>query len=125
MSLVLDAGALIAVDRRDRSILALLRIAERRNEPLITSAAVVAQVWRDGSRQANLARLLAGVRVAALRPEDGRRLGVLLGRCGAADVVDAHIASLATAGDVLLTSDSHDLRPLLAAIGVDATIHEV
>ena len=121
MSIVLDVGALIGVDRRSRAVLALLRIAEQENEPLLTSAAVVAQVWRDGSRQANLARLLSGVRVTALSPEAGRQLG----SCQSADVVDAHIASLATTGDVLLTSDPLDLRRLLVARGVEATIHEV
>lgn len=47
-ALVLDAGALIAVDRNDRAMLARLRAAERHGLELRTNAMVVAQVWRDG-----------------------------------------------------------------------------
>ena len=50
MPLVLDAGALIAVDRQDRSIGAVLRLAHHEQLPVRTSAAVVAQVWRGGGR---------------------------------------------------------------------------
>lgn len=56
-ALVLDAGALIAVDRDDRAMLARLRAAERHGLELRTNAMVVAQVWRDSQgRQAGLAR---------------------------------------------------------------------
>jgi hypothetical protein len=125
VSLVLDAGALVGIDRRDRIVLGLLRLAEREKRPLVTSAAVVAQVWRNGSRQANLARTLAGVRIEALSSDIGWQLGVLLGRCGGADVVDAHIASLAAPGDVVLTSDPGDLDRLLGARGVVAEVHRI
>lgn len=122
MSLVLDAGALIGVDRRSRSVLGLLRLAERRNRPLVTSAAVVAQVWRDGARQANLARVLAGCRVASLSPQVGRQLGALLAQAGSADVVDAHVALLAAPGDAILTSDPDDLTLLVGARGVEIEV---
>jgi hypothetical protein len=57
----LGAGALVAIDRRDRVVGAQLRVLQRQGTPLRASAAVVGQIWRDGRKQANLARVLAGV----------------------------------------------------------------
>ena len=42
MTVVLDAGALIAIDKRDRSVGAMLRVLHRDDMPVLTSAAVVA-----------------------------------------------------------------------------------
>lgn len=122
MALVLDAGALIAVERRDRRVGALLRVAQRDAIPVRTSAAVVAQVWRDGARQANLARVLGGVDERDLDPRSARRIGELLREAGTSDAVDGHVALLAAAGDAVLTSDPDDLRKLLAVRGVEATV---
>lgn len=118
MSLVLDAGALLAIDRRDRRVGGLLRVAQQERIPVRTSPAVVAQVWRHGARQARLARVLVGVAVPPLDLDTSKRLGVLLGITGSSDVVDAHVASLARAGDQVLTSDPDDLRNLLDALTV-------
>jgi len=46
VKVILDAGALIAIERRDRRIAAMLRVLHEQRVPLWTSAAVVAQVWR-------------------------------------------------------------------------------
>lgn len=125
MSLVLDAGALLAIDRRDRRIGALLRLAQQERIAVRTSPAAVAQVWRHGARQAQLARVLAGVATPPLDLGIGKRLGALLGASRTCDVVDAHVASLAHAGDLVLTSDPGDLRHLLDALSVDATVVRV
>lgn len=122
MALVLDAGALIAVERRDRRVGALLRVAQRDAIPVRTSAAVVAQVWRDGTRQANLARVLGGVDERGLDPRSARRIGELLCEAGTSDAVDGHVALLTAAGDAVLTSDPDDLTQLLAVRGVEATV---
>jgi hypothetical protein len=119
---VLDAGALVAIDRRDRAVGAQLRVLQQQRVPLRTSAAVVGQVWRDGRKQANLARVLAGTGIEPLGQDDGRRIGELLARAGSADVVDAHVALLAAPTDVVLTSDPDDIRALLAARGVPARV---
>jgi hypothetical protein len=120
MAFLLDAGALIAVDRRDRKVLARLDVAQREGVPVRTGATVVAQVWRDGSQQANLARLLAGVDVLPLTSDQARRVGELLGATGTTDVVDAHVAVLAEPADRVLTSDEEDVKRLLQARGVSA-----
>lgn len=125
MKAVLDAGALVAVDRRDRLIGAQLRVLQQQGTPVRVSSAVVGQVWRDGSKQANLARVLAGVGVEALGRDDGRRIGELLALAGCADVVDAHVALMTAPADLVLTSDPRDIRKLLQARGVPARIQPV
>lgn len=123
--IVLDAGAFIGIDRGDRAVAALLRVIWEEGLPVLSSAAVVAQVWRGGSAQARLARVLAGVDVRALNPEDAKRTGILLARSKTADVVDGHVALLVGGGDRVLTSDPKDIETLLAAREVSATVIRV
>ena len=125
MKAVLDAGALVAIDRRDREMGAQLRVLQQQGTPLRTSAAVVGQVWRDGRKQANLARVLAGVGTEALGSHDGKRIGELLARAGSADVVDAHVAMPVAPADIVLTSDPGDIRALLQARGVPARVQRL
>ncbi|MDH4362639.1 MAG: hypothetical protein OEY70_00955 [Acidimicrobiia bacterium] len=114
MRYVLDAGALIAVERADRRVVRRLARAKVKNIPIVTSSAAVAQVLRDPARQVPLARVLQGVAEAPLDWEAARAIGPLLARAGTADVVDAHVALLAHAGDEILTSDPADLERLTA-----------
>lgn len=125
MALVLDAAALIAVDRRDRVVGAMLRVAQREAIPVRTSAGVVAQVWRDRRRQVLLGRVLAGVDAAPLDRARAAEVGELLGRARTADVVDGHLALLVRDGDTVLTSDTGDLRRLLQARSVRAGVRGV
>jgi len=104
---------------------AQLRVLQRQGTPLRASAAIVGQVWRDGAKQANLARVLAGVGIEPLGRDDGKRIGELLGGAGSADVVDAHVALLVAPHDVVLTSDPGDIRALLQARGVPARVQPV
>ena len=118
MTLVLDAGVFVSIERSDRELVALIK-AERISGNLpVTHGGVVGQVWRGGARQANVARLLAGTEVIPLDGELGRRTGVLLGRAEASDVIDAALVLLAADGDLILTSDPGDLRELAAAAGL-------
>ncbi len=125
MKAVLDAGALVAVDRRDRMIGAQLRVLQQQGTPIRASSAVVGQVWRDGRKQANFARVLAGVGIEALGKDDGKRIGELLALTGSADVVDAHVALMTSAADLVLTSDPGDIRELLQVRGVRARVQGV
>jgi hypothetical protein len=122
---VLDAGALVAVDRRDRRIGAQLRVLQQQGTPLRASTAVVGQVWRDGRKQANLARVLAGVGIEPLSKDDGKRIGELLAQAASSDVVDAHVALMVAPADLVLTSDPGDIRKLLRARGVSARVQPV
>lgn len=119
MTLILDAGALVAVERGDRHVVARLKLERLADREPVTHGGVVGQVWRGGSgRQASLARLLDLTEVIALDEDLGRRAGVLLGRARQADVVDAAVVLLAKDGDEILTSDPSDLRALARAVGV-------
>jgi hypothetical protein len=125
MALVLDAGGLIAVDRFDRAVGAMLRVAQQEKLPVRTSAAVVAQVWRNGSLQANLARVLAGVDAASLDGATGRSVGEILALSNTADVVDGYLGLVVRSGDSVLTSDVGDIKKILAARKVGATVRRV
>ena len=122
MTAVLDAGALVAVDKRDRVVGAMLRVLHRDGVPVVTSGGVVAQVWRDGSRQANLARILTGVVVDPLDDVVARRVGELLRRNRSDDLVDAHVALLVQPDDQVITSDEPDVKALLRTRNVRARI---
>lgn len=122
-ALVLDAGALIAVDRHDRAMMARLRVAQQHGLELRSNAMVVAQVWRDRQdRQANLTHLLRAVDVHGVDPQDGRRAGVLLGQTSTSDPIDATVVLLANPGDRILTSDPEDLTTLATAAASQAVI---
>jgi hypothetical protein len=117
-ALVLDAGALVAVDRDERAMMARLRAAQQRGLELRSNAMVVAQVWRDGhGRQASLARLLRAVDVRSISEHDGREAGALLAAARSADPIDATVVLLAAPGDRIVTSDPRDLTILAAAAG--------
>jgi hypothetical protein len=122
-ALILDAGALVGVDRNDPDVLHLLRRAQQAGVELRTNPMVVAQAWRDRrGRQANLARLLQAVKVLPIQDEDGREAGVLLGQAGTSNPIDATVVLLADPGDRILTSDPGDLTALAKAAESRAVI---
>lgn len=94
---VLDAGALVAIERRNQKVAALIQTASRHRIEMILPSAVLAQVWRDGARQSLLARTLRNpiMAEAPLNHGDAKRVGELLRTSGTTDVVDAHVAILA------------------------------
>lgn len=117
MTLVLDAGALIALDRNERPMWARLKAVAELGQLPVTHGGVVGQVWRGGSRQARLATALAGVEVRALDERLGRSAGELLAATGTSDVIDAALALLASDGDEIVTLDRDDMEILVAATG--------
>ena len=118
MSLVLDAGALVALDRNDRAMWRRLKAAQEAGEVPRSHGGVVGQVWRGrGTREALLARALDGVDVRPVDEELGRAAGELLGRAKKNDVVDAALVLLANDGDDIVTSDPDDLAALAGAAG--------
>jgi hypothetical protein len=114
-AIVLDAGALIAFERADPRMRALCREALRTRTRLVVPAGVVAQVWRDPARQVPLRALLAGP-ITTVPPLDlvhAEAAGILCGRTGTADIVDASVVLLARRERaVVVTSDVGDLRRL-------------
>jgi len=116
--MILDAGALIAVSRNDRAMIARLVAAEQDGDELTTHPLVVAQVWRDHrGRQASLARLLRGVAIIPIDDQLGRRCGELLGKARTSDPIDAAVVLIATEGESIVTSDPDDINHLARAAG--------
>ena len=110
---VLDAGALIAFDRNDRRVVAIVTRALEHGDTLVVPAIVIAQAWRDGRTQARLARLL-GSPVCEVVPFDdlaARSVGQLCGTSGTEDITDASVALTARQRQLrVITSDPDDLR---------------
>jgi uncharacterized protein YaiI (UPF0178 family) len=123
--LVLDAAAFIAFEKGDTAVRARLAAARRLGMEVTTTSPVVAQVWRDGRRQALLARLVSATHVRAPDSAAARRAGETLAKAGRDDVVDALLAGLARHGDTVVTSDPVDIGRLLAAAGTRATVATV
>ena len=124
-ALVLDTGALIAIDRGDRRVGAALYEAARHGVDVITTSVCVAEAWRDPARQARLTRALAGVIERPLDPRASRECGVLLARSRTSQVADAAVALLAQDGDAVLTSDADDIRHLLDTARTTAVVRVV
>ncbi|MEZ5408196.1 MAG: hypothetical protein R2761_09230 [Acidimicrobiales bacterium] len=116
--LVLDAGALIALERSQRSMWRRFNRALTQGADIITHAGILGQVWRKPERQAVLARALPSIDVRSLTPELARAAGELLAASGTADVLDGALALLCHPGDMVLTSDPHDLGLLVTERGV-------
>lgn len=125
MSVLYDAGALIAADRDSRALWAEhRRLLERKLAPW-TTAPVIAQVSRN-TRPARLRRLLNGCKIAPFSAAEAHHVGALLAQSGTADVVDAHVVSQAAARDLaVVTSDVDDITWLAEAAGVSIEIRAV
>jgi predicted nucleic acid-binding protein len=111
----LDAGALIAIERGNDEVRALLREAVDRGMEVHVVPEVVAQVWRGGARQARLGSVLSarGVDTPAYDVHAAREVGRLCGATGHHDVVDAHVVWHARSrGHLVVTSDPDDLLAL-------------
>ena len=122
MRLILDTGALIGIERNDRRIAGLIKLGRRAEAGLVTVAPVLGQAWRNGARQANLARALSMIEIRPTTTADAQSAGVLLGLAETADIVDALLADQALPGDQVLTSDPGDLTQLLDARQTPAAI---
>jgi predicted nucleic acid-binding protein len=111
----LDTGALIAIERGDPRLQALLHEAHVAGADLAVPAGVIAQAWRGGTRQARLARFLrlATVTVVPLDEPEARAAGSLCARTRTADIVDASVVICARDRDhAVITSDPEDLAAL-------------
>ncbi|MEJ7765851.1 MAG: hypothetical protein WKF86_10170 [Acidimicrobiales bacterium] len=117
MTLVLDAGALNALERGERPMWTRLKAAKMAGDVPVTHAGVLGQVWRGSPRQAQLARALRGIKVQSLDERLGRSAGVLLGKADLSDVIDAAVVLLSADGDDIVTSDPDDLSLLAASAG--------
>ncbi len=117
MSLVLDSGAFVALERNERAMWVRLKAAQLEGEVPVTHAGVLGQVWRGEPRQARLSQALMGIDVRPVDEPLGRTAGRLLAATGLSDVIDAAVVLLAGDGDEIVTVDRPDLGLLAAAFG--------
>ncbi len=115
-TIVLDSGALIAVERNNTKVVSLLKASRERNATVLIPAGAIAEAWRGG-RQANLARLLnAAHDIPALDAEAAKRIGVAIASCsGRGTAIDASVVDVALRNipALILTSDPEDIGNLL------------
>lgn len=110
-----DAGGLIALDRNDRRVIALLERALKRGLRVTIPAAALAQAIRNPARQARLSRLIRqpGTDLVPLDGLDATLVGLLLARTSTSDIADAHVVVCAQrSGQAVVTSDADDLKRL-------------
>jgi hypothetical protein len=112
MSVVYDAGLLVAADRNHREVWADHRARLELGVVPVTTGPVIAQVSRS-LRQVQLRRFLRGCDIVAFTHEEPHEVGALMSRAETSDVVDAHVVLTATRGrSIVLTSDEQALQRL-------------
>lgn len=113
--LTLDAGALIAAERGDLRVIALLARAAHRRLAVAIPSGALAQVWRADPRQHRLHLLLSDDRVELppLDRDEALQVGAICARTRTSDVVDASVASCARhRRHTVVTSDPDDIHRL-------------
>lgn len=113
--ITLDAGALIALDRGDKRMIALLDRAFAQRRVFRVPSGVLGQAWRNGRVQVTLARFLRTeeVEIVPLDDQLARSCGELCGATNTSDIINASVVILARERrDPIVTSDPKDLRRL-------------
>ena len=106
-----DTGALIALERHDKRLRTLAKLARTGEVTITVPAVVLTEWWRGGPQQASL---LQGVVIEPTTARIAKQAGVAVAKLGAS-VVDAIVmTSAALRGDVVWTSDLADLQVLQA-----------
>jgi hypothetical protein len=101
---------------------ALVREALKVGVRLVIPAGVLGQVWRGSPRQAPLRALVKGptTSVPFLDQVLAEAAGVLCGRAGTSDVIDASVVLIARREQaVVVSSDVEDLRQLDSTLPVE------
>ena len=88
--ITLDTGALIALDRGDKRMIALLQQVLAQGCTFRVPSGVVGQAWRNGRVQAILARFLRAeeVEIVPLDEQLARSCGELCGATNTSDIID-------------------------------------
>jgi hypothetical protein len=111
MGLTLDTGALVALERRDTRVMALIHAAQGQGRAITVSAPVVVEWWRGQKGPA--AHLLTAFYVEPLGSKLARLAGAALANVKGASATDAVVmASAALRGDIVLTGDLQHLTRL-------------
>ena len=121
-----DTGALIAADRNDRAMWAMHAGFLAVEVVVTVPSPVVAEAGRGGSRQANLARLLALCEIEDLSYSQARQVGVLAGKADHDDIVDVTVVEGAVRRrDAVVTSNPTHIRSIADALASRLTIEAI
>lgn len=120
----LDSGPLIQLDKGKTQMTVWLKVAEERNAALSTPASVLAEVWRQDPRAARMARALATMDIVEVDEKMGKEAGALLTQASSSNrkalAIDALVViSAKRRGDIVLTTDPHDIGPLAELADVE------
>ena len=118
--LVLDAGALIALERNNLDIWHLVKAAYNEDDKVHVPAGALAQVYNGDATQARLNQALKRCKTIPLDEGMAHIAGRLRRISGINDVVDASVAATAALATtlsnvVIATSDENDIRQLVHA----------
>ena len=114
--LVLNAGALIALERNDRRMWARLDVAAEASIEVVVPSGALAQVWRGTANQARLSQALKKARVGEFDTL-ARAAGELCYAARSSDPIEAAVVLNAMGTtSVIVTSDPTDIRQLVRAL---------
>jgi predicted nucleic acid-binding protein len=114
IGLTFDTGALIALERRRQPMKEVFEHALAREQRIVVPADVVAEWWRGGQTTLRLS-ILDSVDVEPLSEELAKAAGETLAAVKGSTLVDAIVmASAASRGDLVYSSDVEDLERLRA-----------
>ncbi len=115
--LTFDTGALIGIERKRQRMVDVFRRATQRGMMITVPSAVIAEWWR-GQRGFIATTLLDAVDIEPLTASIAKRAGEALAKTGGRNSVDAVVvASAASRGDIIYTSDHEDLSELATYFG--------
>jgi hypothetical protein len=114
--LVLDAAALIALERNERRMWARLEAASDAGLDVVVPPGALAQVWRGTANQARLSVVIKRSRAGRFDAV-ARAAGELCHAAGTLDPIDAAVVLDAVGTtSVIVTSDPDDIRQLVGAL---------
>lgn len=121
-----DTGALIAADHNDRRMWALhAGFLALETSPTVPTP-VLAEAWRGGPRQANLARFLALCTTEPLTDQQAKAVGILAARAGHDVIVDVTVVEGAIRRhDAIITSNPTHIRKIADATRSRPTIETI
>jgi predicted nucleic acid-binding protein len=119
--IILDSGAIIASERNDPTLAAILKAARKNRTPILVPATVVAETWRGRSTHARAAQLFGSVDgFPELNAQSARQVGALLALSKTAAIVDGNVVAVAIAlrPATIVTSDVKDVTHLLKSANI-------
>jgi hypothetical protein len=121
-----DTGALVAADHNDRRMWALHAAFLAEEVSPTVPAPVLAEAWRGGSRQANLARFLALCSLEPFSERHAKAVGVLAGKADHDDIVDTTVVEGAIRRhDAIVTSNRTHIRKITDAVRAKIAIEPI